>query len=389
MTAAGARPLRLLALSTDIDATIASIRLVEPLAALARAQGHSLRLRSFHQATRADLAWADAAVVQRPTGARAQALVARLQAIRTPCICDIDDLLTDTPEFSMHHRALHGQAGSLMHTLQLATAITVPVEPLALALAQRLGVAAPPLHTVRNHGPAPRTRRARHDERLAPRATLVIASSDTVRVDFIVPSLRALAAEPGFQVLAVGPIAARLAEAGIALRAQPLLPRDAFLDLLAACVNPIGLIPLDDSPFSRCKSPIKFFDYAMAGVPALCSRVTPYSEVVDDRVTGRLVDNDAQAWQTAVLELAASAPMRTALVEAAAAAVTGHHNLAQSVAQWEAVLASVCGTARSRPPRSLSLSDRLYDAGDRVLVWLREINRARMDRRRKARAHAP
>lgn len=384
MSPAAVGALRLLALSADIDSTIAAIRLTEPLGALAQAQGHSLRALSFHQATRADLAWADVTIMQRPTGARAQRLVERLHTIGTPWVCDLDDLLTDVPTFSSHHRALRDGSDALIYTLRRASAITVPVAPLAQALERRLGPAAPPLHRVPNHAPEARAQQAVHDGRRSPRATLVVASSDTVRVDFIVPALRALAQEPGFQVLAIGPIAGPLADAGIALQSRPLLARTAFLDLLAACVNPIGLIPLDDSLFSQCKSPIKFFDYAVAGVPALCSRVSPYVEVVDDGRTGRLIENDPLLWQDAVLELAHSPAKRVAMVRAAAAAVAEHHNLALTIMSWQSVLSSVDRATPARQKYTLSLADRLLDAGERALVRLRDLNRSRMRRRRKA-----
>ena len=389
MTPVGTAALRLLALSADIDSTIAAIRLLEPLGALALAQGHLLRARSFHQATRADLAWADVAIVQRPTGVRAQRLVERLCAIGTPWVCDLDDLLTDVPAFSTHHTALRDGAQALVGTLRRASAITVPVAPLAQALERRLGSAGPPMHTVPNHAPPLRAQQAVHDDSVAPRATLVVASSDTVRVDFIVPALRALAREPGFQVLAIGPIAATLAAAGIAVQPRPLMARAAFLDLLVACVNPIGWIPLDDSLFSQCKSPIKFFDYAVAGVPALCSRVSPYIEVVDDGRTGRLIENDPLLWQAAALELAHSAAKRAAMVRAAAAAVAEHHNLALSVMCWQAVLSSVDRAATARHGHSLSMVDRLFDVGERTFARLRDLNRSRMRRRQKSQTKAP
>ena len=59
--------MKLLAVAGDIRATIAGIRLVQPLQALAAAAGgHELRLRSLHECTPADLAWADALILQRP-----------------------------------------------------------------------------------------------------------------------------------------------------------------------------------------------------------------------------------------------------------------------------------------------------------------------------------
>lgn len=174
-------------------------------------------------------------------------MVERLHAIGTPWVCDLDELLTDVPAFSTHHFALRGGADLAVH-----------------------------------------------DDSLEPCATLVVASSDTVLIDFVVWALRALARKPGLQILAIGPIHARLTT-GFAVQSRPLLTRTLFQNLLAACVNPIGLIPLDDSAFSSGKSPIEVLDYALAAMPALWSRVSSYVEVVDDGRRGQPVKNDQQA----------------------------------------------------------------------------------------------
>lgn len=38
----------------------------------------------------------------------------------------------------------------------------------------------------------------------------------------------------------------------------------------------IGIAPLVDSAFTRCKSPIKFFEYSMYKIPTIASKVYPY-----------------------------------------------------------------------------------------------------------------
>lgn len=57
----------------------------------------------------------------------------------------------------------------------------------------------------------------------------------------------------------------------------------------------IGIAPLVDSPFTRSKSPIKFFEYSMYKIPTIASRVYPYfvpsfdREVITHEVNGLLV----------------------------------------------------------------------------------------------------
>ncbi len=92
---------------------------------------------------------------------------------------------------------------------------------------------------------------------------------------------------------------------------------DAFKDFLSHSDNTIGLVPLDDSRFSRSKSAVKYLDYASAGIPAICSKVAPYANVVEHGVTGVLCENDTEAWVEAIYELVQSASKRQSLGESA------------------------------------------------------------------------
>jgi glycosyltransferase involved in cell wall biosynthesis len=67
-----------------------------------------------------------------------------------------------------------------------------------------------------------------------------------------------------------------------------------------------GVAPLLDTPFNRCKSSLKFLEYAALRLPSLCSDVQPYREAVRHDETGLLVVNDVQEWthalQTAAMD---------------------------------------------------------------------------------------
>jgi len=60
----------------------------------------------------------------------------------------------------------------------------------------------------------------------------------------------------------------------------------------------IGIAPLADSAFTRCKSSIKFFEYATYKIPTIASKVYPYyvpcfgKEIIEDGVTGLLCQPD-------------------------------------------------------------------------------------------------
>jgi processive 1,2-diacylglycerol beta-glucosyltransferase len=57
----------------------------------------------------------------------------------------------------------------------------------------------------------------------------------------------------------------------------------------------IGLCPLIDDDFNRCKTPIKFYEYALVGTPSISSKVTPYKEEAL-----ALADNDFSSWYDAL-----------------------------------------------------------------------------------------
>lgn len=59
------------------------------------------------------------------------------------------------------------------------------------------------------------------------------------------------------------------------------VPFDAYPKRLYGLQLDIGIAPLEDTEFNRCKSPIKPLEYGIAGVPTVASRVEPYIELED------------------------------------------------------------------------------------------------------------
>ena len=53
----------------------------------------------------------------------------------------------------------------------------------------------------------------------------------------------------------------------------------------------IGVCPLEDNDFNKMKSPIKFYEYAITGTPALCSNVHPFK---DECLA--VADNTFESW---------------------------------------------------------------------------------------------
>lgn len=73
---------------------------------------------------------------------------------------------------------------------------------------------------------------------------------------------------------------------------QPV-PINKYSGLLAGF--DIAVAPLVDTRFNRCKSDLKFLEYAMMGLPVVASRVAPYARSIDHGVNGYLAKN-AKDW---------------------------------------------------------------------------------------------
>jgi len=80
----------------------------------------------------------------------------------------------------------------------------------------------------------------------------------------------------------------------------------------------LGVAPLIDNRFNACKSCIKVLDYAAVGLPTLASNVPAYSDSLRDGSDCLLVDNDTQAWSSAVLRICKDRASLASLREPAA-----------------------------------------------------------------------
>jgi len=66
----------------------------------------------------------------------------------------------------------------------------------------------------------------------------------------------------------------------------------------------IGVVPLEDTEFSRSKSPLKLLEYGAYGVPVVASDVWPYRDMVgDDNAVKLIHGKNPRAWVDAVQEL--------------------------------------------------------------------------------------
>lgn len=367
--------MRLLALAGDIHALIAQIRLVVPLTALCGQNGWSLALKSFHECARADLAAADVLVVQRAATARVLRLQQHQRRRGGAVVYEIDDLLTEVAPHISGQAASQARVALLQRCLAEADAVCVSTARLAHELGLSDAVVVPnyALQLSDRQLPVPDPAQPVH---------LLFASSERLDTGFIYPALRDL---PGVRIVVVGPPAADFASAQIAVQAVPLMPREQFVTFARRLPNVLAVIPLEDSRFAACKSAVKWFDYAAAGVPSLCSAVSPYIDVIEQDVTGGLVDNNSQAWRQALCAAVSTPLWRQRVAAAASLRVEKQHSLQHSIDAWQSVVAAAVHSRNATRPAPLGLHWRLREATTAALegavLRLRSLNRRRLARR--------
>jgi len=99
----------------------------------------------------------------------------------------------------------------------------------------------------------------------------------------------------------------------------------------------VGLAPLRRTNFNESKSPIKFVENAVIGIPTVASAMEPYSSVIEDKVNGRLAGDPAE-WYKALDWYLTKDDAREKAVEAARMTVSKRFDIKKVVKSWKDVL---------------------------------------------------
>lgn len=94
----------------------------------------------------------------------------------------------------------------------------------------------------------------------------------------------------------------------------------------------IGCASVADKHFNRCKTPIKAWEYTLAGAATVVSP-TLYESVVTDGEDG-LVASTAADWEAALARLITDAPLRKRLWRNQRRRIAEHHSLERNVLEW-------------------------------------------------------
>jgi glycosyltransferase involved in cell wall biosynthesis len=110
----------------------------------------------------------------------------------------------------------------------------------------------------------------------------------------------------------------------------------------------IGLMPLDDDPWTRGKCAYKALQYMAAGVPVVCSPVGMNTDIVTEGESG-LLASDHDAWEQQIARLVESPDLRHRLGKAGRESVERGYSLAVMAQRLARLLLADEPQDRQRP----------------------------------------
>jgi GT2 family glycosyltransferase/MoaA/NifB/PqqE/SkfB family radical SAM enzyme/Tfp pilus assembly protein PilF/glycosyltransferase involved in cell wall biosynthesis len=275
------------------------------------------------------IAWSDLIIVQRffPM-ANTSPLLECILASGKPVIYETDDLLVEVPTTNPHQKGADAAKPYIFDLIAKATAVTVSTEEMKNAftgyhrqiqvipnlLDDRLWTAQMPTKPIAapvviGYAGTPDHKAdlvlleevldqiaAKYGNRVA----FSFMGCDTERIRRL-PGFSAITFEPGYENYAK-----TIQKAGI----------------------DIGLVPLADNRFNRCKSNIKWLEYSACGFAGIYSDLPPYRSCVKDGETGILVAGyDVDTWVAALERLIDNPDLRHSIALAARTEVLTSYTL--------------------------------------------------------------
>lgn len=147
---------------------------------------------------------------------------------------------------------------------------------------------------------------------------------------YVVPALeRLLQKGLAFQFEVIGPQLELPRALASVTKQRDFMPQHEWIAFRNQAPWTIALAPLPRSSFYECKYQNKFLEYSAGGIPTIFSNVPPYSDVIEHRRTGLLVENTHDAWADGIDEMIRNKTLRDTVAEQAWLTVNAEHSMEQ------------------------------------------------------------
>ena len=102
----------------------------------------------------------------------------------------------------------------------------------------------------------------------------------------------------------------------------------------------IGIIPLVNTEFNKCKSELKYIEFAALGIPVVASDMNVYNDAIEDGVTGYLANNEDE-WVDKLSLLIEDPILRNGMVNNARDDIFKNYNLKSRLIQWDNIFKKI------------------------------------------------
>ncbi|MBV9993343.1 MAG: glycosyltransferase [Alphaproteobacteria bacterium] len=317
----------LLVVTDTVTATqhISFVQALSPLVARGamsvKLEGDNANWNALDVAELLDVARPDMLVLSRYTSARAKLFIERARALGIPTIFHIDDDLLDVPESLGKGKANHYRDPERLRALREGMngcdLIYASTAPLAARLKGH-GLTAPIVHGDIYCSIDPDAIPGAYPS-TGPIVGYMGTSGHAADLGLIAPAIESLMdALPtlGFETFGTIKPLPELARFGARVMHHGPVPNyPGFIEKLDTLGWWVGLAPLEDNAFNRCKADTKWVEYSHAGMAVVAQDLPVYARACEGG-TGILA-NDAADWRSAIWHLLRSAQAREAQVKAA------------------------------------------------------------------------
>jgi glycosyltransferase involved in cell wall biosynthesis len=332
----GSRPQVLAVVPGLFPSTVLGV--AKPLLRLHLQERITLDLKLPFLVNRRSVERADVIVICRVLSAAFARILQWARAAGTPLIYELDDNLVDVPEDipGLEYARDPEVRRLLIDSLRAAGVVRVYAPSLRERLAEysdRVQLVTGPLEwtMIPDHLPPKAGNRVR----------LVYATSraqDRIGELLVSPLRRALDAFPRTELTIWGPKIDGLSDHPRVRHLAHIAEYDTYLSRFVAEAFDIGLAPLPDDGFHRCKSNNKFREFAASGVAGLYSDMVVYNSWITHGDTGWLVPDGSDAWFAALEHAIGHADERARVATNARQFAREHFNELITDREWMAAV---------------------------------------------------